>query len=193
MLSDAALVELGLKNSNKETLESRDVPSPLTSEKGDVVIVGQALRLPGDINTPKSFWEALVNKRDDIMTPVPPERWDHSSFYRDPASDSLPEICDIRFEKAGFIDVAHYDNNFFGISGPEALNISPATRLALETAFEALEDANTPISKLKGTTTGVFVGTMVDEGFVQLLFEEHGFDGASFYLLYPCSILNRTL
>uniref|UniRef100_A0A8H7XR57 Uncharacterized protein n=1 Tax=Psilocybe cubensis TaxID=181762 RepID=A0A8H7XR57_PSICU len=176
MLTDATLVELGLKDPIKQTIESRDLPPLPKLEGDDVVIVGQALRLPGNVNTPKSFWEALVNKRDDIMTPVPAERWDHSSFYRDPDSNSPPEICDIRFKKAGFIDFTHYDNSFFGISGPEALHISPTSRLALETSFEALEDANIPISKLKGTKTGVFVGAMVDEGFIQLLFEEYGFD-----------------
>ncbi|KAF8962890.1 hypothetical protein BDZ97DRAFT_1920218 [Flammula alnicola] len=173
-LSEAILFDLGVID--------RPAISPISTElhpiqtKAEVVIVGQALRLPGDINTPESFWEALINKRDDIMARVPADRWDHDSFYRPPSSTSSPQICDITFEKAGFVDVAHFDNTFFGISAPEALFVSPAVRLTLETAFEALEDACMPISKVKATSMGVFVATGLDTGYHQMLFMEKGFD-----------------
>jgi Beta-ketoacyl synthase, N-terminal domain len=43
--------------------------------KEDIVIVGQAVRLPGDINNAEGLWKALIDQRDDIMTPVPEARW----------------------------------------------------------------------------------------------------------------------
>lgn len=175
-LSEAALVELGLIEGSKVIFtESRDTTSSMEKE---VVIVGQAVRLPGEINTPESFWEALINKRKDIMVPIPADRWDHSSFYRSPSSTSPSKICDIIFEKAGFVDVAHFDTNFFGISSPEALYISPSTRLTLETVFEALENACIPVSRLKGTKMGVFVAANLDEGYTNILYQDKGFDGA---------------
>ncbi|KAJ3503195.1 hypothetical protein NLJ89_g8542 [Agrocybe chaxingu] len=173
-LTQAVLAELGLENSLKHGRPS--LAPPIRKDVEEIVVVGQALRLPGDINTPESFWEALVNKRNDIITPVPEDRWDHASFYRPLSSDAPPQPSDINFEKAGFIDVAHFDNIFFGISGPEAYYVDPAVRLTLETAFEALENANIPISKIKGTSMGVFVGACLDEGYTQLLFQNNGFD-----------------
>lgn len=173
-LSEATVIALGLKEGSTPTPTKKPV-SP--REKEEVVIVGQAVRLPGDINTAESFWDALIAKRDDIMIPIPADRWDHPSFYRSPTSTSPSNICDITFEKSGFVQVTHFDNNFFGISTPEALNVSPSTRLTLETVFDALEDACIPVSKLKGTNTGVFVAASLDEGYNQILYAEKGFDG----------------
>ena len=174
-LSEAVLTELGMnENVTMEVLGTGK--SPTVQPQEEVVIVGQALRLPGDINTPESFWKALVDKRD-IMTPIPRDRWDHASFYRSPSSTAPVQTCDINFEKAGFIDVANFDNNFFGISTPEALCVSPSIRLTLETTFEALENANIPISRVKGTNMGVFVSAGLDGGYQQLLFHDKGFGG----------------
>jgi acyl transferase domain-containing protein len=173
-LSGAVLTELGM---NKKVIIEAGPAKPLTVQLQEVVIVGQAFRLPGDINTPESFWQALVDKRD-IMTPIPPDRWDQASFYRSPSSTAPPQTCDITFEKAGFIEVANFDNNFFGISAPEAFCVSPAIRLTLETAFEALENANIPISRVKGTNMGVFVAAGSDGSYQQLLFYDKGFEGA---------------
>ncbi|KAJ7127893.1 hypothetical protein C8R44DRAFT_616608 [Mycena epipterygia] len=148
--------------------------SDSSSSSNDVVIVGQAVRLPGDLNTPESFWEALVDMREDLLIPIPAYRWDHSSFYRKPAEPS-GEPCDITFEKAGFIEVRDFDNAFFGISSAEAFAVSPVVRLVLETAFQALENANIPSSRLKGTGTGVFVAGGMDYGYNNLLFAALGF------------------
>lgn len=171
-LQQAILTELGVKNSPIDQPVPR---SPAAPQGNTVVIVGQALRLPGDINTPEAFWDALINKRNDIITHIPPERWDHKSFYRSPSSTTTPEAGDITFEKAGFIDATHYDNTFFGVSAPEALFIPPTIRLTLETAFEALENACIPISQVKGTNMGVFVGSGLDVDYHHLLYEEKGF------------------
>ncbi|KAJ7482732.1 hypothetical protein FB451DRAFT_1235938 [Mycena latifolia] len=144
----------------------------------DVVIVGQAIRLPGDLNTPESFWEALVDMREDLLVPMPSDRWDHASFFRKPG-DPSGEPCDINFEKAGFVEIAHFDNAFFGISSAEALFVIPAVRLVLETTFKALENANIPSSRLRGSETGVFVAGGIDNGYLQLLFASMGFGAYS--------------
>ncbi|KAJ7644124.1 hypothetical protein FB45DRAFT_824078 [Roridomyces roridus] len=169
-LSDAVLSRL----TSREILHPTPLRAPITPPSDDIVIVGQAVRLPGELNTAESFWQALMNKRQDLLTPVPRDRWDHASFYRAPGESSRGP-CDITFERAGFLDVAHFDNTFFGISSAEADQISPPIRLILETAFEALENANIPTSSLKGTPTGVFVGDG-DWGYSQLLFAALGLE-----------------
>ncbi|KAF8217001.1 hypothetical protein K438DRAFT_2007702 [Mycena galopus ATCC 62051] len=143
------------------------------SSSEEVVIVGQAVRLPGDLNTPEAFWEALLGMREDLFIPVPQGRWDHASFYRKPGDPAKPG--DITFERAGFVEVESFDNTFFGISAPEAFSVSPSARLVLETTWQALENANIPISRLKGTDTGVFAAASMDQGFTHLIFMSLGF------------------
>lgn len=174
-LSDAVCAELGLSTPMENTKDQARHVGRENEE--DIVIVGQSLRLPGNINTPESFWEALITKRNDIMTDVPENRWDQASFYRPPNSTAPEQGGDITFQKSGFIDVMHFDAAFFGISPPEAFHVSPANRLALATAFEALEDANIPISSLKGSSAGVFMASGLDEGYDHLLYAEKGFSG----------------
>jgi acyl transferase domain-containing protein len=137
----------------------------------EVVIVGEALRLPGGLNTPSAFWTALVDRRSDLMTETPLDRWDHASFY---TSSSEPKPGDITFKRSGFVEISSFDNAFFGISGPEALGVSPSARLVLETAFDALEDANIPTSKIKGSDMAVYIASG-DDGYNQLLFQESGY------------------
>ncbi|KAJ7482780.1 hypothetical protein FB451DRAFT_1236033 [Mycena latifolia] len=155
------------------TLKTEELDS-----SNDVVIVGQAVRLPGNLNTPESFWEALVDMREDLLVPMPSDRWDHASFFRKPG-DPSGEPGDINFEKAGFVEITHFDNAFFGISSAEALFVIPAVRLVLETTFKALENANIPSSRLRGSETGVFVAGGIDNGYLQLLFASMGFGAYS--------------
>ncbi|KAF7965781.1 hypothetical protein HWV62_41795 [Athelia sp. TMB] len=157
-------------------ISNSSLMSPPTASGDDVVIVGQALRLPGGLNTPDLFWDALVQRRDDILTPTPRDRWDQDSFR----PSGSPKPGDILFERAGFVNSHSFDNAFFGITEPEALMISPAVRLTMEVALDALEDANIPIARVRGTDIAVFVATGPDEGYSQLLHLQSGFDG-SFY------------
>ncbi|KAK0184742.1 polyketide synthetase [Armillaria mellea] len=148
MIISSFQTRLGLVNEPQST-DSHLLPLPGSVD--DVVVVGQAMRLPGDINNVESFWNALVEKREDLIIPIPPDRWDHKGFY----TTSKPvRPCDITFDKAGFIDYASFDNSFFGISSAEALFVAPSIRLTLEAAFEALENANLPLSRVKGTDMG---------------------------------------
>ena len=178
-LTKAILSNLGMDGPS-----SKPRPSKVTSNsqaKEDVVIVGQAFRLPGDINTPESFWTALVEKRQDIIVPVPASRWDHASFYRAPDSKEPPAPCDVTLEKAGFIDIEKFDHSFFGMTSAEAFHVPPSYRLSMEVAFEALENANIPAAKIKGSKMGVFVAAAMDEGYIKLLFADKGWAGMISY------------
>jgi acyl transferase domain-containing protein len=173
-LTNAILAELGIEGAaSSETRAYRR----FSAQQEEVVVVGQSVRLPGDIRDPCSFWEALIEQRDDIMTPVPPSRWDHASFYRAPNSSDPPSPCDISLDKAGWIDLASFDHSFFGLGSSEAFFVSPTIRLTLEMAFEALENGNIPLSKIKGSDMGVFVANAMDDGYIQLLFADKGWGG----------------
>ncbi|KAJ7112868.1 hypothetical protein C8R43DRAFT_1113364 [Mycena crocata] len=168
---DVSSLGSALRNSLPTTSSVPEPPPTDTAssvnrkDDDDIVIVGKAFRLPGSIDMDGALWDALMGKNHSVIADIPPDRWDYESFF--PA-----DIC---FRKAGLIDVASYDYNFFGLTSTEAFYVSPTMRMALEVAFEALESANLPISKVKGTNMGVFVATK-DDGFETLLNAAHGYD-----------------
>ncbi|MFI6457897.1 SDR family NAD(P)-dependent oxidoreductase [Streptosporangium amethystogenes] len=126
------------------------VAGPRTSMADDpIVIVGMSCRFPGGANSPEELWRLLVEGEEGI-SPVPADRgWD------------LELLSGMGLEvQGGFLaDVAGFDAGFFGISPREALSMDPQQRLLLETTWEAVERAGIDPLSLKGSPTGVFVGT----------------------------------
>ncbi|PCG99795.1 Acyl transferase/acyl hydrolase/lysophospholipase [Penicillium occitanis (nom. inval.)] len=101
-----------------------------------IAILGISGRFPsaGGLD---EFWDILV-KGLDVHKTVPTQRWDVTS-HTDPTgrkknTSATPFGC--------WLDEPEmFDARFFGISPREAAQIDPAQRLALMTAYEALEQA----------------------------------------------------
>jgi myxalamid-type polyketide synthase MxaE and MxaD len=131
-----------------------------------IAIVGMGCRYPGADGL-DAFWDLLRHGRDAV-TEVPASRWDVDAFYDpDPAA---PGKMASRW--AGVIDrLDEFDAAFFGISPREAPHVDPRQRLALEVAWEALEDAKIPPDSLAGTRTGVFMATLTND-YDHLLFND---------------------
>lgn len=124
-----------------------------------VAVIGMACRLPGGITSPDQLWEALL-RGDDLVTEVPPERWDADEYYDPQAGVPGRSVC----KWGAFLDdVAGFDAAFFGITEKEATAMDPQHRLLLETSWEAMEHGGLTPDALAGSRTGVFMGLMHDD------------------------------
>ncbi|MER8162910.1 beta-ketoacyl synthase N-terminal-like domain-containing protein, partial [Streptomyces sp. NPDC094472] len=133
-----ATSELHTLRTRVRELESA-VPEP-------VAIVGMACRYPGGVRTPEDLWD-LVAGGVDATSDFPGDRG-----WRLAPGDSLTE-------RGAFLDDAgDFDPAFFGVSPREARGMDPQQRLALEVAWESLENAGILPETLHGGSTGVFVG-----------------------------------
>lgn len=127
---------------------------PISRSK--IAIVGFSGRFPQADNLAE-FWDLLYKGRD-VHKVVPPTRWD-ADTHVDAAgkrknTSATPYGCWV--ENAGL-----FDAKFFHLSPREAPQVDPAQRLALMTAYEAIEQAgivpdSTPSTKKD--RVGVFYG-----------------------------------
>ena len=117
-----------------------------------VAIIGNAVRFPQQPG--ESLWQSLLAGRD-LVTQVHPSRWDARRFYH-PQRGSLGTSVSMAAGSLG--DISGFDADFFGISPREAATMDPQQRVLLELTWEALEHAAIPVSTLKGTRCGVYVG-----------------------------------
>ena len=135
-----------------------------------IAIIGMACRYPGGADTVDGYWDLLRDGRSTV-TEVPKSRWDIDDYY-----DPDPRAAGGMYTRYGSFlpDITGWDAEFFGLSPREALRMDPQQRLLLELAWEGLEDAGAPPSRLEGSRTGVMVGYMDSLQYGRLQIERHG-------------------
>ncbi|KAH7357484.1 reducing polyketide synthase [Pyrenochaeta sp. MPI-SDFR-AT-0127] len=120
-----------------------------------IAIVGLACRFPGDATSPSKLWDLLKEGRDAYSPRT--DRWNPDAFYH-PNSSRLGTIP----TKGGHFlkqDPYVFDAAFFNITATEALALDPKQRIAMEVAYEALENAGMPLRKVAGSQTACFMGS----------------------------------
>ncbi|BBB93424.1 MAG TPA: SDR family NAD(P)-dependent oxidoreductase [Methylomusa anaerophila] len=153
------------KNDNKiKKTRSINRDFSVRNRSEDIAVIGISGVMPQSRDL-HEFWKNL-EKGNDCITEIPPERWDWREWYGDPEK----EINRTYVKWGGFMpDVDKFDSLFFGISPLEAELMDPQQRIFLETVWKTIEDAGYRPSEFSGTNTGLFVGVSTNDYYEQLL------------------------
>jgi iterative type I PKS product template protein len=132
------LAEASLKVSSPSEATGARSPASYNSASGKskIAIVGMSGRFP-EAEDPEAFWNLLFHGLD-VHKVVPPSRW-NAATHVDPTgkrknTSGTPYGCWLN-------NPGLFDAKFFNVTPREAPQIDPASRLALMTAYEAMEQA----------------------------------------------------
>ncbi|KAI1332856.1 hypothetical protein F5Y16DRAFT_128616 [Xylariaceae sp. FL0255] len=122
-----------------------------------IAIVGSGCHFAGNVDSPLALWK-LLRDPQDVRTVIRDDRFSAEGWYH--PSGSYHGHSNV--EKSYLIsrDVRKFDAQFFNISPLEARSLDPQQSSLLETVYEAVEAAGLKVEDLRGSDTGVFVGTM---------------------------------
>ncbi|PVH89083.1 putative polyketide synthase [Cadophora sp. DSE1049] len=121
-----------------------------------IAVVGIGFRGPGDAHTTEKLWKMILEGRE-AWSSVPKEKWNNEAFYHpDPNRNGTTNTQGGHYFTQ---DLSRFDASFFNMTSAEVDALDPQQRLLLECSYEALENAGTPMDKIMGSNTAVFVGT----------------------------------
>src|SRR5665213_3410388 len=132
-----------------------------------IAIVGVGLRFPGGASDAASYWKILAD-RVNTVTEVPVARWKIDDYF-----DADPEAPGKMYSRHGsfLADTAGFDAHLFGVSPREAIEMDPQHRIALEVAWEALENAGCSPAHASKSKAGVFLA-LSNSDYLRLVFND---------------------
>lgn len=142
-----------------QTVETSDVKNVsceetiMNASQEPIAIIGMSCVMPQS-DDKNEFWNNLIEGKD-LITEIPPERWDYKAFNSHDGTDDNTTVS----KWGGFMrEVDKFDCKFFGISPKEAELMDPQQRLFIQTIWHTIDDAGYSPKDFSGTQTGVFVG-----------------------------------
>ncbi|MGG0537714.1 HAD-IIIC family phosphatase [Priestia aryabhattai] len=137
-----------------DDLLSSDISEVKEVSERDIAVIGISLKLPKAENI-EEFWNNLENGIDCIED-FPAERKKDAISYLQSVGI---EEKDVNFGKGAYLNsIDEFDYSFFNISPKEASLMHPNQRLFLQTVWNAIEDSGYGGKRLKGTSTGLYLG-----------------------------------
>ncbi|KAF2168849.1 hypothetical protein M409DRAFT_20864 [Zasmidium cellare ATCC 36951] len=124
--------------------------------RSKLAIIGTSGRFPG-ASSPEALWNLLMQKKD-MCKEVPASRWDVDAHVDD--SGKRKNTSKVRWG-CWLEEPDLFDAKFFCMSPREAPQVDPAMRLALLTAYEAMEQGGVVPGRTQSTRedrVGVFFG-----------------------------------
>ncbi|MEV6558151.1 type I polyketide synthase [Nocardia sp. NPDC051756] len=120
-----------------------------------IAIVGMGCRFAGGVESAAGLWD-LMSQGRDTAGPVPAQRWDalHLMAFQHP--DEVE-----RYGWGCFLDgdVWSWDPEALSVAAAERESVDPQFRVLMEVAWESVEHAGIPMDRIRGSRTGVYVGT----------------------------------
>ena len=136
--------------------------TPRSTAQSKLAIIGMSCRLPGGATDTEKFWKILEDGLD-VSRRIPADRFDVDTHY-DPSGQQLNKSMT---QYGCFIDEPGvFDAPFFNMSPREAEVVDPQMRLALVTAYEALERAGYSGNRTASTRSeriGTYYGQAADD------------------------------
>ncbi|MEE2904004.1 MAG: C45 family autoproteolytic acyltransferase/hydrolase [Myxococcota bacterium] len=128
--------------------------TPSSEENDDIAIVGMGLRVPSASDL-ESFWNLLATKKQ-VFQDVPKERWSSEVYFKEGDRETYRTYA----KKGGF--VTDFEANWRQYRVPPKLieRNDPLQFMLLESALDALTDANLDLTAEQRKNTGVFIGTV---------------------------------
>ncbi|KAJ8030346.1 Fatty acid synthase [Holothuria leucospilota] len=140
-----------------------------------IVACGMSGRLP-DSDDLQEFWDHLMNK--DTLVRKNLRKWD-SEFLKLPARSGMLK------------NLSTFDASFFGVLPAEANTTDPQLRILLEVAYESIIDGGFNPPELKGSNTGVYIGSSYAEANIVLCGGSEAKGGSAFTGSVPAFLANR--
>ncbi|MEC0128815.1 non-ribosomal peptide synthetase [Paenibacillus pabuli] len=138
----------------RRTKEDNTPAAVIEEQSGkDIAVIGMSLKVPG-ADSLDQFWSNLC-RGEDWVREAPKAR----------TSEGRPKAA-----RRGYLsEIDTFDEFFFRIPPKEAALMDPYQRLFLEIAWSAIEDAGYGGDRLKGSRTGVYVGSGHENEYKQMI------------------------
>ncbi|KAM7203575.1 hypothetical protein V8F33_002195 [Rhypophila sp. PSN 637] len=127
----------------------------------DIAVIGLSCRFPGEAATAQGFWNLLKNGLSGFSEST--TRYNAEAFQHPQTQGTRQNVIPV---KGGYFlkqDPYVFDAAFFNITATEAIALDPRQRIAMEVAYEALENAGITLSDVKGTQTSCFLGVSMSD------------------------------
>jgi acyl transferase domain-containing protein len=126
-----------------------------------IAIVGLSCRFPGDASSPSGFWKLLKDGKNGFSPAT--DRYNADAFHHPTGHGNRQNTIPV---KGGYFlkqDPYVFDAAFFNITAAEAMALDPRQRIAMEVAYEAIENAGMPLGTVAGTQTACFMGSSMSD------------------------------